>query len=144
MARIPILSALSSLFRRSDAAAEGDPLSEPLLSAIRGGQEPGGRSLPEAPAWFAASVLSRLRREEAERAERFARRRRLARVLIPSGLLAAFLLVLGIGEHQRTVAEQDQVTFAAFEELAKGQKSEGGNGGDGAPRIVEGVSWSTP
>ena len=113
-------------------------MSAALGAVIRGGR---GTLEAEPPAWFAASVVARLHREEAERAERRLRWQHWARVLVPSG--AALLLVLGlaIGEHLKAVSEQDQVTFAALDAIAQGGKADQ-NGTASVPPVVEGVSWS--
>jgi len=119
---------------------EGDPIPANLLAALRQGK----RSQAEPPAWFATSVLARLHREEAERAARRARRQHWARILIPSGLAALFLLFLGVGLHKERVTEQDQLTFAALDAIAQGAKGEGNTeAGTAVPLVVEGVSWST-
>ncbi|SDU17458.1 hypothetical protein SAMN05444156_2411 [Verrucomicrobium sp. GAS474] len=137
------LSFLTSFLSSHPGAVERDPVPPALLAAIR---IRGGAATPEPSAWFATSVLARIRREESEQAERRMRRQHWARVLIPSGLVALFILLLGIGEHAKTVSEEDQVTFAALDAIAQGGKGTAQANVDGAsvPLVVEGVSWSAP
>ncbi len=118
MPRPAFLSFLSACLTGTREA--GEPVPGALLALLRQREKVGAR-LDEPPAWFAASVLARLRREEGERAARRRAWRRRVRLWVPSGVAALVLVTLGIEAHFRQLSEQDRVTFAALDAIAKGE-----------------------